>query len=216
VRMQEGQQAQAQLDLQRAEPQVEIQQEEPQVQITRAGQERQPGEETEAQLQEQQEQQQLEQQQAQQDQQQLDQQQAQQEQVQQPDQQQTAQQQTDAPVTLEGQQQTTADTAEQPTTQAASPLQQMTADEMIGSNVVNEADETIASVNDVVVRQGEQDSYLVLGVGGLFGIGERSIAVPLPEFELTTDNDLLLRGMTQERLESMPEYDPAQFEQTAR
>jgi hypothetical protein len=92
----------------------------------------------------------------------------------------------------------------------------MTADEMIGSNVVNEADETIASVNDVVVRQGEQDSYLVLGVGGLFGIGERTITVPLSEFELTNDDDLLLRGMTQERLESMPEYDPAQYEQTAR
>lgn len=198
--MQEGQQAAANVEVERAEAEVDIQQEEPQIEIRRAGQ-AQAGQESEA------TQQQLaadgqpveeaaegEQQAA-------------------TDAAPAGQSTDQAAIALEGDEQAS---DKQPQEVAGGPLGQMSAEELLDSDVVNEQGETIASVNDVVVRPGEDESHLVLGVGGLFGIGERVIALPITDFELTPDDQVMLPGMTQERLENLPEYDPGQYEPAAR
>jgi hypothetical protein len=95
-------------------------------------------------------------------------------------------------------------------TMGEGPLAQFTVDEIIGSSVVDEQGWPFASVDDVVFDSDDYTAYAVLGVGGLFGIGQRTIAVPMANLEVHDEDNLLLRGLTEEELEAKPEYDRAE------
>ncbi|NDV87982.1 hypothetical protein GTW51_14855 [Aurantimonas aggregata] len=86
--------------------------------------------------------------------------------------------------------------AGQPTTVAAS--------EIIGRNVVNGADEDLGEVERLVFV--DQRIYAVLSEGGFLGLGEREVALPLDAMSMRGD-ELLLRGMTDEDIEALPEFD---------
>jgi hypothetical protein len=104
--------------------------------------------------------------------------------------------------------------AVQPARPAAGPLAQMPASDLLGANVVDEQGETIASVDDIVRRPGgpEDELYAVLEVGGFLGIGARQVAVPLNDLEVGADNELIMRGVTQEQLEQMQPYEQDQYQ----
>ncbi|MBB4004378.1 PRC-barrel domain-containing protein [Aurantimonas endophytica] len=86
--------------------------------------------------------------------------------------------------------------AGQPTTVAAS--------EIIGRDVVNGADEDLGEVERLVFV--DQRIYAVLSEGGFLGLGEREVALPLDAMSMRGD-ELLLRGMTDEDIDALPEFD---------
>jgi hypothetical protein len=94
--------------------------------------------------------------------------------------------------------------AGQPTSVAAS--------EIIGRNVVNSADEDLGEVERLV--QVNQRLYAVLAEGGFLGLGEREVALPLDAMSIRGD-ELLLRGMTDEDIEALPEFDMSTAEDYA-
>ncbi|UIJ73357.1 PRC-barrel domain-containing protein [Aurantimonas sp. HBX-1] len=78
------------------------------------------------------------------------------------------------------------------------------ASEIIGRNVVNAADEDLGEVERLVFV--DQRIYAVLAEGGFLGLGEREVALPLDAMSIRGD-ELLLRGMTEEDIEALPEFD---------
>jgi hypothetical protein len=87
---------------------------------------------------------------------------------------------------------------------AASSPAARAASEIIGRNVVNSAGEGLGEVNRLV--QVNQRLYVVLAEGGFLGLGERDVALPLDAMSMRED-ELLLRGMTDEDIEALPQFD---------
>lgn len=87
-------------------------------------------------------------------------------------------------------------------------------DEVLGSSVVNENGEEVATIEDLVVK--DEAHYAVLSVGGFLGIGEKDVAIPLDELKLGEDETYLMTSETEEQLEQLPEYEAAQFQPSSR
>lgn len=77
--------------------------------------------------------------------------------------------------------------------------------EVVGSNVVNEANETVGKVDDLIVASGDRAPVAVLSVGGFLGIGTRYVLVPYSAIEKREDR-LVLRGATKDSLKALPEF----------
>ena len=76
---------------------------------------------------------------------------------------------------------------------------------VVGSAVVNEANETVGTIDDLIVTPADKVPYAVLSVGGFLGIGTKYVVVPFASLEVR-DKQMLLRGATKESLKSLPEY----------
>ncbi|HEX6998172.1 MAG TPA: PRC-barrel domain-containing protein [Gammaproteobacteria bacterium] len=104
------------------------------------------------------------------------------------------------------------------------------ASELIGMTVVDSRGEEIGEIDDLVVSPADGRVFAVLAVGGVVGIGERLISVPLEDLELSTpaleprepgvagepDEDAARLKMTSEQLiETQPEFQYSTDERTA-
>lgn len=76
---------------------------------------------------------------------------------------------------------------------------------VIGANVVNGDDETIGTVDDLIVTPSENTPYAVLSVGGFLGMGKKRVVIPFGALE-PHDEQLLLIGATKESLKNLPEF----------
>ena len=76
---------------------------------------------------------------------------------------------------------------------------------VVGSTVVNEAKETVGTIDDLIVTPSEKVPYAVLSVGGFLGMGTKYVVVPYSALEVN-DKRMLLRGATKESLKSLPEF----------
>src|SRR6267142_3739845 len=52
------------------------------------------------------------------------------------------------------------------------------ASKVIGSSVVNDANETIGTIDDLLVSHDGKQPYAVLSIGGFLGMGTRLVVVP--------------------------------------
>ncbi len=93
------------------------------------------------------------------------------------------------------------------TEQAASTIPGgLTAEEIIGRDVVNKNGEEVGQVETLVIQPDKGDVHAVISVGGFLGIGDRDVAVPLKELDFGTENVTLMSQQTKEDLEALPEY----------
>ena len=76
---------------------------------------------------------------------------------------------------------------------------------VVGSAVVNEANETVGTIDDLIVTPSEKVPYAVLSVGGFLGMGTKYVVVPYSALEVN-DKRMMLRGATKESLKSLPEF----------
>ncbi len=77
----------------------------------------------------------------------------------------------------------------------------------IGSTIVNEAKDTIGTIDDLIISPTEKSAFAVLSVGGFLGIGAKYVVVPFSNLELQAENShLLLRGATEASLKNLPGY----------
>ncbi len=83
----------------------------------------------------------------------------------------------------------------------------LTAEEIIGRDVVNKNGEGVGQVEALVIQPDKGDVHAVVSVGGFLGIGDRDVAIPLKELEFGDDNVTLMSQQTKEDLESLPEYE---------
>jgi hypothetical protein len=79
------------------------------------------------------------------------------------------------------------------------------ASKVIGSNVVNDANETIGEISDLLVSLDGKQPYAVLSIGGFLGMGTRLVVVPYETLKFA-DNRVVLPGGTKEGLKKLPEF----------
>ena len=79
----------------------------------------------------------------------------------------------------------------------------------LGDNVVNDAGETIGNVNDLLFDSSGRISTAVIGVGGVLGIGEKTVAVPFSSlsFSTTPEGERVVKlPVTKEALNTAPDF----------
>jgi hypothetical protein len=76
---------------------------------------------------------------------------------------------------------------------------------VVGSTVVNEANETVGTIDDLIVIPADKVPFAVLSVGGFLGMGTKYVVVPYSSLEVK-DTKMMLPGATKESLKSLPEF----------
>jgi hypothetical protein len=76
---------------------------------------------------------------------------------------------------------------------------------VVGSSVVNEANETVGTIDDLIVTPGEKVPFAVLSVGGFLGMGTKYVVVPYSALQVR-DKKMVLPGATKESLKALPEF----------
>ena len=76
---------------------------------------------------------------------------------------------------------------------------------VVGSTVVNEANETVGTIDDLIVTPGEKVPFAVLSVGGFLGMGSKYVVVPYSSIQIR-DKKMVVPGATKEALKSLPEF----------
>ena len=76
---------------------------------------------------------------------------------------------------------------------------------VVGSTVVNEANETVGTIDDLIVTPSEKVPFAVLSVGGFLGMGTKYVVVPYNSLKVH-DKKIMLPGATKESLKALPEF----------
>jgi hypothetical protein len=76
---------------------------------------------------------------------------------------------------------------------------------VIGSNVVNDTNETIGKIDDLLVSPDGKRPYVVLSIGGFLGMGTQLLAVPYDTL-LFVDKKIVLPGANKEDLKMRPQF----------
>lgn len=79
------------------------------------------------------------------------------------------------------------------------------ATKVVGSTVVNEANDTVGTVDDLIITPVEKVPYAVLSVGGFLGVGSKYVVVPYSSLRVR-DKKMLLAGATKDSLRSLPAF----------
>ncbi len=79
------------------------------------------------------------------------------------------------------------------------------ASKVIGSNVVNDAQDTIGEIEDLLVSLDGKQPYAVLSIGGFLGMGEHLVVVPYSSLQFS-DKKVTLPGGTKDGLKMLPEF----------
>ena len=78
------------------------------------------------------------------------------------------------------------------------------ASKMVGSTVVNEANETVGTI-DLIITPTEEVPFAVLSVGGFLGMGSKYVVVPFSSLHVK-DKRMVLPGATKASLTALPEF----------
>jgi hypothetical protein len=76
---------------------------------------------------------------------------------------------------------------------------------VVGSTVVNEANDTVGTIDDLIVTPSEKVPFAVLSVGGFLGMGTKYIVVPYSALQVN-NKKMVLPGATKESLKALPEF----------
>jgi hypothetical protein len=76
---------------------------------------------------------------------------------------------------------------------------------VVGSIVVNEAKETVGTIDDLIVTPTEKVPFAVLSIGGFLGMGTRYVVVPFSSLQVK-DKQMVLPGATKDSLKALPEF----------
>jgi hypothetical protein len=82
------------------------------------------------------------------------------------------------------------------------------ASKVIGSSVLNDANETIGKIDDLLVTRAGNEPYAVLSVGGFLGMGTRLVVVRYDSLKFT-DKTIMLPGGSKDGLMMLPAFEYA-------
>ncbi len=86
---------------------------------------------------------------------------------------------------------------------------EMRASKLIGTKVVNAANETIGDINEIVLGKDGKVAAVIVGVGGFLGLGEREVAVSFSSLQMRRDqsnNLVLTMNATKDVLKNAPAW----------
>ena len=80
------------------------------------------------------------------------------------------------------------------------------ASKVVGSSVLNEANETIGKIDDLLVTRDGKEPYVVLSIGGFLGMGTRMVVVRYDSLKFV-DNKIVLPGGSKDGLKMLPAFE---------
>jgi len=83
------------------------------------------------------------------------------------------------------------------------------ASKVIGSSILNEANETIGKIDDLLVTRDGKEPYAVLSVGGFLGMGTHMVVIRYDSLKFAVDNKIVLPGGSKEGLKQLPTFEYA-------
>jgi hypothetical protein len=81
------------------------------------------------------------------------------------------------------------------------------ASNLLGAMVKRLSGETIGEVEDFIVSADADVRLAVISVGGILGLGAKTIAVPFDEFTVAPDGSILYLTMSDEEIRARPDFD---------
>jgi len=83
---------------------------------------------------------------------------------------------------------------------------QVRASKVVGASVYNDQNQSIGSIDDVLMSDNDHKAATaVLSVGGFLGMGAKLVSVPFDQLKIQ-DDKIVMPGATKASLEGMPEY----------
>jgi sporulation protein YlmC with PRC-barrel domain len=83
---------------------------------------------------------------------------------------------------------------------------QVRASKVVGASVYNDQDQSIGSVDDVLMTDSDHKAGIaVISVGGFLGMGSKLVSVPFDQLKIDNDR-IVMPGASKASLEGMPEY----------
>jgi sporulation protein YlmC with PRC-barrel domain len=83
---------------------------------------------------------------------------------------------------------------------------QVRVSKVIGSSVYDDQNQSIGSIDDVLMGDNDRKAdTVVISVGGFLGIGSKLVSVPFDQLKIESDK-LVMPGATKASLEGMPDY----------
>ena len=79
------------------------------------------------------------------------------------------------------------------------------ASKVVGSSVVNDANQTIGKIDDLLVTRDGKEPYVVLSVGGFLGMGTHMVVIRYDNLKFA-DNKIVLPGGTKDGLKMLPAF----------
>jgi hypothetical protein len=79
------------------------------------------------------------------------------------------------------------------------------ASKVIGATVVNSNDQTVGTIDDLIVTPNEKVPYAILSVGGFLGVGKKDVAILSSDLQITSKR-VTIPNATKESLKSLPEF----------
>jgi sporulation protein YlmC with PRC-barrel domain len=79
-------------------------------------------------------------------------------------------------------------------------------DKLIGRNIVNAAGDTVGEIENVVIDKDGAVKYVIAGVGGFLGVGEKHVALKWDALTITENGEHVVANVTKEQLEALPEH----------
>ena len=89
-------------------------------------------------------------------------------------------------------------------------VSQMSSEKLSGKTVVTATGEEIGEIDEVGYSSTHQERVAVIEAGGFLGVGEKRIAIPLSELEISEDGNVKTT-MTRDAIEMQEEFDEAGF-----
>jgi sporulation protein YlmC with PRC-barrel domain len=83
---------------------------------------------------------------------------------------------------------------------------QVRVSKVVGASVYNDQNQSIGSIDDVLMRDdSHKTDMVVLSVGGFLGMGSKLVSVPFDQLKIENDK-VVMPGASKASLESMPDY----------
>src|SRR5690348_16474114 len=83
---------------------------------------------------------------------------------------------------------------------------QVRVSKVVGASVYNDQNQSIGSIDDVLMRDdSHKNDMVVLSVGGFLGMGSKLVSVPFVQLKIENDK-VVMPGATKASLEGMPDY----------
>ena len=77
---------------------------------------------------------------------------------------------------------------------------------LIDKEIINANGDKVGKVESVIIDKGGEVQYVVAGVGGFLGIGEKHVAMKWDDLTIAENGERVLANVTKEQLQALPDY----------
>lgn len=83
---------------------------------------------------------------------------------------------------------------------------QLRSSKLVGASVSDDNNNTIGTIDDLIISPNGKTTGAVLSVGGFLGMGSKLVDVPFSQLKINKNGDVVLPGATKANLKAKPDY----------